>query len=133
MLKYLLLYLVVFAAFFVIDLIWLGIVARKFYREQLGFIMVDKINWPAALSFYLLFIAGLIYFVVRPSLGQESWFNALLNGAFFGLICYATYDLSNLATLKHWPLKVTIADLLWGSSLCAILSVIGFFAGRAIF
>jgi uncharacterized membrane protein len=133
MVKYLLLYLIVFVAFLVIDLIWLGVVARKFYRDQLGFIMVDKINWPAALSFYLLFIAGLIYFVVLPSLGQGSWSNALLNGAFLGLLCYATYDLSNLATLKNWPLKVTIADLIWGSVLCGSLSVIGFFAGRVIF
>jgi uncharacterized membrane protein len=133
MVKYILLYLIVFVAFLVIDLIWLGVVARKFYRDQLGFIMVDKINWPAALSFYLLFIAGLIYFVVLPSLGQGSWSNALLNGAFLGLLCYATYDLSNLATLKNWPLKVTIADLIWGSVLCGSLSVIGFFAGRVIF
>jgi len=131
--NYILLYLIVLAAFFLIDMIWLGLVARKFYREQLGFIMLDKINWPAAILFYLLFIAGLVYFVIRPALGQDCWFNAFLNGAFFGLICYATYDLSNLATLKNWPLKVTIADLIWGSVLCGVLSIIGFFSGGAIF
>lgn len=131
--NYILLYLIVLAAFFLIDMIWLGLVARKFYREQLGYIMLDKINWPAAILFYLLFIAGLVYFVIRPALGQDCWFNAFLNGAFFGLICYATYDLSNLATLKNWPLKVTIADLIWGSVLCGVLSIIGFFAGGAIF
>ncbi len=132
MLKYLLLYLIILASFFVIDMIWLGLVARNFYRQQLGFIMVEKINWPAAMVFYLMFIAGLLYFVVHPALGQDSWFIAFLNGAFFGLICYATYDLSNLATLKNWPLKVTIADLIWGALLCGVLSMIGFFAGGAI-
>ncbi len=133
MAKYIQLYLVVLASFFVIDMIWLGLVAKKFYRDQLGFLMREKVNWPAAIIFYLLFIAGLVFFVVYPAIGQGSWFYALWTGAFFGLICYATYDLTNLATLKNWPLKVTLVDLAWGSVLSAVLAVIGFLFGRTIF
>ncbi len=133
MMKYIQLYLVVLGAFFVIDMLWLGLVAKKFYRDQLGFLMGAKVNWPAAIIFYLLFILGLVFFVVMPSLGQDSWFYALWTGAFFGLICYATYDLTNLATLKDWPLKVTLVDLAWGSTLSAVLAVIGFLYGRTIF
>ncbi len=133
MAKYIQLYLVVLASFFVIDMIWLGLVAKKFYRDQLGFLMRERVSWPAAVVFYVFFIVGLVYFVVYPALGQDSWFYALWTGAFFGLICYATYDLTNLATLKNWPLKVTLVDLAWGSVLSAVLSVIGFLFGRTIF
>jgi len=133
MLQFILLYLVVLGAFLVIDMIWLGLVARTFYRNQLGYIMSSNVNWPAAIIFYLLFIVGLIFFVVYPSIGRDSWVYALFSGAFFGLICYATYDLTNLATLKGWPLKVTLVDLAWGSFLSAVLSLIGFFYGRTLF
>ena len=133
MLQYILLYLVVLGSFFVIDMIWLGLVAKNFYKKQLGFIMAAKVNWPAAIIFYLLFIIGLVFFVIYPSLGQDSWFYAFLTGAFFGMICYATYDLSNLATLKDWPPVVTIVDLVWGSLLSGTLTIIGYFFGRSIF
>ena len=133
MLKFILLYLVVLGAFLVIDMIWLGLVAKSFYRDQLGFMMRSRVNWPAAIIFYLLFIVGLIFFVVYPSIGRDSWVYAMFSGAFFGLICYATYDLTNLATLKDWPLKVTMVDLAWGSVLSAVLSLIGFFYGRTLF
>ncbi len=133
MLKFIYLYLVVFASFFVIDMIWLGVVAKKFYKTQLGSMMAKKINWPAAIVFYLLYIVGLIFFVIYPALGQDSWFYAFWTGAFFGLICYATYDLSNLATLEGWPRAVTAVDLVWGSTLSAILATIGFLYGQTIF
>lgn len=132
MLNYILLYLVVLAAFFVIDMIWLGLVARKFYKKYLGFIMAEKVKWPAAIIFYLFFIFGLLFFVVIPSLGQDCWFYALWTGALFGALCYATYDLTNLATLKNWPLLVTIVDICWGAALSGTLAVIGFVFGRLI-
>jgi len=133
MLNYILLYLVVLASFFVIDMIWLGVVAKKFYKTQLGSMMAKKINWIAASIFYLLYIVGLIFFVINPALAQGSWFYAFGTGALFGLICYATYDLSNLATLENWPKKVTYVDLIWGSLLSATLSTIGFLLGGIIF
>ena len=132
MAKFIQIYLVVLAAFLVIDMIWLGLVAKKFYREQLGSLMRAGVNWPAAVIFYLLFIVGLVFFVVYPAVEQGSWFYALWTGAFFGLICYATYDLTNLATLKNWPLKLTIVDLIWGSVLSGVLGIIGFLYGRTI-
>ncbi len=131
--KYLQLYAVVFAVFLVVDMIWLGLVAKKFYREQLGFIMAPRVNWPAAALFYLLFIAGLIYFVVEPAIARQSAIYALFSGAFFGFICYGTYDLTNLATLKGWPLKVTLVDLAWGSFLCSLLGLVGFLYGAIVF
>ncbi len=133
MLELILLFLVVFASFFIIDMIWLGVVAKKFYKVQLGSMMAKRINWAAAIIFYLLYIVGLIFFVILPAIEQGSWVYALWTGAFFGLICYATYDLSNLATLEGWPKVVTVVDLIWGSSLSAILASIGFFYGQNIF
>ncbi len=133
MLKFIQLYLVVLVSFFVIDMIWLGVVAKKFYKIQLGSMMAKRINWAAAIVFYLLYIMGLIFFVIYPALEQGSWFYALWTGAFFGLICYATYDLSNLATLKGWPKAVTAVDLVWGSVLSGVLAVIGFIYGQSIF
>ena len=132
MAKFIQIYLVVLAAFFVIDMVWLGLVAKKFYRQQLGSLMRVGVNWPAAIIFYLLFIIGLVFFVVYPAVEKGSWFYALWTGAFFGLICYATYDLTNLATLKNWPLKMTIVDLIWGSVLSGALGLIGFLYGRTV-
>ena len=107
-------------------MVWLGVVAKKFYRSQIGFMMRPDINWTAALLFYLLFIFGLVHFVIAPAMERQSWLVALINGALFGLITYATYDLTNLATAKDWPLAVTIVDLLWGPVLSASVSVISY-------
>lgn len=118
------LFLIALPVFFAIDMVWLGLVAKNFYRSQLGFIMTENINWTAALIFYLLFIAGLVLFVVMPAVESRSWQHALLYGAFFGLVTYATYDLTNLATLKNWPILVTLIDLAWGAVLAASVSII---------
>ncbi len=124
------LYLVVLGFFLLIDMIWLALVARNFYREQLGFLMKTNINWSAAFIFYLIFVGGLVYFVIYPSLSQDNWTSALLAGVFFGIVTYATYDLTNLATVKNWPLVVTLVDILWGAVLSGTLSIIGFFYGK---
>jgi uncharacterized membrane protein len=94
------LYAVSFIVFLAMDMLWLGFVAKSFYSNQLGFLMKTEINWMAAGFFYLLFNIGLVLFVVAPAYEKNSWIHALLFGALFGLITYATYDLSNLATLK---------------------------------
>ncbi|MBK8884748.1 MAG: DUF2177 family protein [Bacteroidales bacterium] len=121
------LFLIALPTFFVIDMIWLVLVARKFYSEQLGFLMRPDIGWTAAIIFYLIFIAALVTFVITPAVEKQSWSHALLYGAFFGLVTYATYDLTNLATLKDWPVIVTIVDLIWGSVLAASISVVTYF------
>jgi len=127
-----LLYIITLAVFFVIDMIWLGVVAKGFYRRHLGSFMSPKVNWVSAMLFYLLFIVGLLVFVIRPALAAGVPLNALFYGALLGLISYATYDLTNLATLKDWPLVVTVVDLIWGTVLGGVVSYISALIGRAL-
>jgi len=124
------LYFIALPIFFAIDMVWLGLVAKNFYQKHIGFLMTQNVNWIAALIFYLLFIAGLVIFVITPALEKNSWMTALLLGALFGLITYATYDLTNLATLKNWPLIVTMIDLIWGMTLASTVSTISFFVAK---
>ena len=118
-------YLFTLASFVMLDAVWLGIIARDFYKSNLGYIM-GPVNWTAAVVFYLLFLVGVNYFALWPALKANSMQLALLNGAFFGFICYATYDLTNLATLDKWPLNVVIIDMLWGAVLGALVTLIGY-------
>jgi len=127
---YIKLYLATLATFFAIDMLWLGLVARTFYRKYLGFIMSPNPNWLVAIIFYLLFIVGILVFVVLPGLESGSLQSMLLRAALFGLITYATYDLTNLATVKDWPVIVTIVDMAWGTVLSAAVSYISFLAGK---
>ena len=127
---YLKLYVATFVAFLAIDVVWLGLVARTFYRKYIGFIMAPSPNWLAAIIFYLLFIVGILVLVVLPGLELGSLKTTLLRGAIFGLVAYATYDLTNLATLKDWPLIVTVVDLIWGTTLSVAVSYVGYLAGK---
>ena len=126
------LYAIALPVFFAIDMLWLGLVAKNFYRNQIGFLMRDDLNWIAALVFYLLFIIGLVLFVIAPAFEKKSWMHALLFGALFGLVTYATYDLSNLATIKDWPLLVTMVDLAWGATLAASVATVTYFIARKL-
>jgi len=119
---YLKMYIVALLIFLAIDFLWLGLIARTFYQNQIGHLMAERVNWVAAIVFYLLFVVGLVYFVLAPSLEAESILRAFLVGGFFGFIAYATYDLTNLATLKDWPVLVTIVDLFWGAFLGSLTS-----------
>ena len=119
-------YLSAFAIFLIIDLIWLGFIAKDLYAKYLGFIMAKNINWTAAIIFYMIFVGGILFFVVNPAIEKNSLSYALFAGAAFGFITYATYDLTNLATLESWPLFITIVDLIWGSFLSASTSVVSF-------
>jgi uncharacterized membrane protein len=105
-------------------MVWLVLVAKKFYAAHIGFLLKPDVNWLAAIIFYLLFIGGLVTFVISPAVEKHSWLHALIYGAFFGLVTYATYDLTNLATLKDFPLLVTIVDLVWGMVLSASVSIV---------
>jgi len=127
---YLKLYFATLIAFFAIDMVWLGLAARSFYRKYLGFILAPNPNWLAAIIFYLLFIVGILVFVVVPGLKGNSLKTTLLYAALFGLITYATYDLTNLATVKNWPLLVTVVDLIWGTILSVAVSFVSFMAGK---
>ena len=127
-----LLYFITLVVFFVIDMIWLGVVAKGFYRRHLGELMSPKVNWVAAMLFYLLFIVGMLVFAIRPALMAGLPLNALFYGALLGLISYATYDLTNLATLMDWPLIVTVIDLIWGTVLGGVVSYVSTLLGRVL-
>jgi uncharacterized membrane protein len=123
---YLKLYGLTIPIFFVIDILWLGVIARGFYRRQLDFILSPQVNWTAAIVFYLVYIAGIIFFAVRPAINSNSWGQAAILGALFGFFTYATYDLTNLATIKDWPLTIVVVDILWGVSLCTLVATLSF-------
>lgn len=120
-------YGVTFIVFLVLELFWLIILAKDLYAKELGYIMKSEPSLLPAGIFSLLFVLGLVFFVVDPALAQNSWSTALFSGILYGLITYATYTLTNLANLESWPLKVTIIDLLWGMVLGGAASTISFF------
>ena len=126
------LYLITLPIFLVIDMVWLVLVAKNFYAQQIGLLMKTEINWPAAIIFYLIFIVGLVVFVITPALEKNSWSHALIYGALFGLVAYATYDLTNLATMKNWPVIITIVDLAWGMTVAASVSIVTYLIAAKI-
>jgi uncharacterized membrane protein len=127
------LYGIAFVLFFVIDLIWLGLIAKNLYQNQIGTLLKTNTNWTAAIIFYLLFIGGLVFFAIQPSISSATLWKAMLYGALFGFITYATYDLTNLVTLEGWPIKITIIDLIWGSFLGASTSSLTYVLYHTIF
>lgn len=125
-----LLYLATAAIFFAIDMFWLGVVAVAFYRTHLGYLLAPEVGWTAAIIFYLIFIAGLLLFAVYPAIDAGSLLRAALLGAAFGFVCYATYDLTNQATVRDWPLIVTLVDLAWGTVLGGVVASLSFLVHR---
>jgi uncharacterized membrane protein len=123
--KFLAIYLVTLIAFAIIDSIWLMGIAKSYYRSELSGLLADKFNIPAAIAFYLIYSAGIVIFAIAPHSTPGSWQTAALYGALFGFFCYATYDLTNLATLKGWPLGVSLVDMAWGAALTSVVAVIG--------
>jgi uncharacterized membrane protein len=127
---YLKLYALTVPVFFIIDLIWLGVVAKGFYQKNLKYILSPNVNWTAAIIFYLMYIAGILIFAVLPGVAKDSVRHAALWGALFGFFTYATYDLTNLALLKDWPLNIVVVDILWGAVLCTVVSTLSFYIAR---
>lgn len=125
-------YVTALLLFFLIDFIWLVVIAKNLYQKKLGYLMSDQPNWIVAALFYLIFLAGLVFFVIHPALTKESFRYALFAGMFFGFVTYSTYDLTNLATLKDWPYLITIIDLIWGSVLGGLVSTLTYFILRKI-
>jgi uncharacterized membrane protein len=117
---------VTFVVFMGIDLIWLGFIAKNIYAKYLGYLMAPKVNWLAALVFYVIFIIGVLYFVIAPSLVDRDMVQLVIRAMLFGFITYATYDLTNLATVRDWPITITIIDLIWGTTLSTSVSVISY-------
>lgn len=126
------LYFSAFIVFLGIDAIWLTKVAPTFYKSNIGHLMAEKPNFFAAGLFYILNIFGILVFAVVPSLNNSSAKSAVLLGALYGLVTYATYDLTNYATLKDWPLKVVLVDITWGIVLSATVSIISYYIGTKL-
>jgi uncharacterized membrane protein len=126
LMKMFVVYLITVPVFFAIDLCWLAVVARGFYQRHLGYLMRPQVNWAVAISFYLLFVIGIVVFAVRPALEAQNPLRALVYGALFGFFTYATYDLTNLATVKGWPWIVTAVDLAWGVTLCGTVAWVSY-------
>lgn len=117
----------------VLDAIWLTIMGDRLYRPVLGDWMNRQVNWPPAIAFYVLFLFGLTVLATAPALQQGSWTKAAINGAVFGLVAYATYDLTNQATLARWSTTITLADMAWGTFLACVAATAGYFGSRALF
>ncbi|MDX9992360.1 MAG: DUF2177 family protein [Anaerolineales bacterium] len=125
-------YLLTLLPFLILDAIWLGLITPQFYRAQIGHLMADQMNWPAAAIFYGLYVAGLVFFVTGAAIRSGDLRQALLRGALFGFMTYATYDLTNQASLRDWPALMTLVDLAWGTSLGAVTALGAVWLGRKI-
>lgn len=120
------LYAIAALTFVIFDAVWLGVIAKKLYATELKGLMTTNVKWGAAALFYAVFIAGLIYFVIAPALKADSTASLVLAGGFFGFVTYATYDLTNYATLKGFPLKIVVLDLLWGTFVSGAVASIAY-------
>ncbi len=127
------LYAVAVVTFFVIDLFWLGVVARSFYKNQMGHLLRADVNWAAAIVFYLIFVVGIVVLAVLPAIERQSLGHAIALGALLGLVTYAAYDLTNLATLEGFPFTVVLVDMVWGTVLCGSVSAVTYLASERFF
>lgn len=118
--------------FLILDGLWLTFVGGKLYRPILGDLLAPDVNWAAAVAFYLIYLGGIIFFAVQPALEQGAWTRAALNGAVLGLVAYATYDLTNQATLRTWSTTITLADIAWGAFVTCTAAIAGYLAGRLV-
>lgn len=124
--QYIISYITTLAALLILDFLWLGIIAKNFYQKNLAGLLAANMNWTVVGVFYILYAAGIIFFAVKPAQEINSVAKAMAYGALFGFFCYATYNLTNLATLKDWPKTVMATDIIWGSLMTGLAAVVGF-------
>lgn len=132
MIKYLIAYGFTAGVFLGIDFMWLSRVARHFYFSRLGDLLLDKPHLGAAIGFYAIYVVGIVFFAVSPALKADNAATAVINGALFGFFAYATYDMTNYATLRNWSLEVTLVDIAWGTCLTGLSAWLGFLATRLV-
>ncbi|HVY35595.1 MAG TPA: DUF2177 family protein [Caulobacteraceae bacterium] len=132
MLKLLTAYGATAVVFLLMDMTWLTLTGNSIYRPVLGPLMAAKVDGGAAIAFYLIYIFGLVFFAVRPGFATHDWKTVALNGLVLGLVAYATYDLTNQATLRLWAMKITVLDLCWGMTASAVASTLGFLAAQTL-
>ena len=124
------LYLICTAVFFAIDFVWLSTATSRIYKPMLGDLLSDQPKLAVAGLFYLAYVVGIVALAVVPALQEGNVVGALWRGALFGLLAYATYDLTNLSTIRGWPWQIAVIDMVWGTTLNSIVAVAGFYAGR---
>ena len=124
------LFLVSFITFLFLDAIWLGLIARGFYSKYLSLYLTDNVIWPSAFIFYIIFNIGLLIFVILPSIEKNSYSTLLIYSILYGLVTFATYDLTNHATIKDWPLIVSIVDMSYGMFVALVSSSAAFYANK---
>jgi uncharacterized membrane protein len=124
--QYALAYLVTLIAFLAIDAVWLTLMTERVYRPRLSRLLAEQFSLAPAVLFYLVYVGGILIFALSPAFRTGHWTTAALYGAAFGFCAYATYDLTNQATLRDWPLLITIVDLAWGTVLTATAATIGY-------
>lgn len=123
-------YLLTVPVFFLIDLLWLGVIGRPLYDKYIGSFLAKNPNWTAAGIFYLFYIFGIIYFAVLPAIEDASVIRALINGALFGALAYGTYELTNLAVLKNWPTQIVYIDMVWGIVLTSSVATLSYYIAQ---
>ena len=127
--RYFVTYVAALITMVAIDLLWLGVIAKPLYQQGIGHLMAEKPNIPAAVLFYVLYPVGIVIFAIAPDAVSASWLKTFTSAALFGLFAYATYDLTNLATLKGWPASLAALDIAWGSLVTGVSAL----AGKAVF
>ena len=130
--KYAIVYGATLLVFLVVDFLWLGLIAKSFYDRQLGALLSQRVNWPAAIAFYFIYIIGLMIFCIAPAVGRSSMTNAMVLGGLYGFFTYATYELTNYALIRDWPAALVPVDIAWGVVLCTIVSAGGFAVARLL-
>lgn len=125
-------YVASLVTFLVLDFAWLGLIARGFYREQLGHLLSPDVRWIPAIIFYLLFVSAVVVFAVMPAVERASLVRAVWLGGFFGIVAYATYDLTNLATMRGFPALVALVDIAWGCALTAAVAAVGYLVASLV-
>jgi uncharacterized membrane protein len=123
-------YCLTLLVFLAVDFLWLGLIAKGLYQRYVGHLFSEQVNWAAAFLFYFLFVLGLMVFVIYPAIKASAMTQALWMGMLFGLVAYATFDLTNLALLRGWPATITVVDILWGIVLSGIVSTAGYWIAR---
>ncbi|NKI57554.1 DUF2177 family protein [Labrenzia sp. PO1] len=126
MLKYVTAYIATVLVFLAVDYVWLTQVSTRFYLDRIGHLMMEKPNIAAASVFYLVYVVGIVIFAVAPALKADSLVTAIIFGALFGFFTYGTYDVTNYATLREWPVSVVLVDVAWGTVLSAVSAGAGF-------
>jgi uncharacterized membrane protein len=129
---YIISYIATALVFLACDALWLTVAGAALYRPMLSELMLEKFRLVPAVAFYLIYVSGIVFFASSPAIASGRWLTALVNGALFGLFAYATYDLTNLATLKAWPLTITIVDLCWGTVVTGVAAALGYIIASAI-